>query len=346
MTDASLEIAKYKISVIGNQLTGKTSLITQYTNATFDRHYQETICLDFKTKNLKLANRTLKLQIWDTSGQERFGSFMSGHLNNTALALIVFDVTEKGSFEAIPNWIAKARASNSERPIILAANKTDFNHDKPRVISTEMIEALARSNNLYFIETSAKTACNTELLFRACAALVSLDKAHQPAPLTYQIVSDTFAEKSVAKKDSVVPAYPALEQQLSKLLDDYPDVIPVQSIVSILRAGLATTNPNAYFTDLLEADPANLPEDCNLKCQINHLAWTHPSLCNTLLNVFVTILLTLSVIGLPLMYCLSVLEANKKASGHSLMFFAFGEKQRAMSVSNHVFAEVSVTNRV
>ena len=321
------ETPKYKITFIGDDTTGKSSLITRFVYDSFHTAYAATIGIDFLSKTMCLENHTLRLQIWDCAGQHRFSSLIPSYIKDSAVVFIVFDVTQRQSYNSLSKWIDMARTGRPDgSPIILVANKTDLTEE--RAITTEEIADFARSQNLTFVETSAKNFSTVEALFRQCTDLLPI-----PATTTQKEPPLNFPPTQVSFED--------LRAQIQKLTDDNPNNQQIKAIANILNTGLYNPNPKEYFDRLFQADAeGTLKNESSLKYQIRQLAWTNPSLCNSVVNYLLTI------VGLPLAYFLGVLKQNKKTHGHSCMFFASGEKQQAISTCNQVFDAVKASCRV
>ncbi|XP_029815006.1 ras-related protein Rab-41 [Manacus vitellinus] len=135
----------------------------------FDNTYQATIGIDFLSKTMYLEDRTIRLQLWGTAGQERSLSLLPSSTRDSAVALIVFGTTNLNSFQQTSKWIDDVRTERgSDVIIMLVGNKTDL-ADK-RQITTEEGEQRAKELNVMFIETSAKTGYNVKQLFRRVAA--------------------------------------------------------------------------------------------------------------------------------------------------------------------------------
>ncbi|XP_009574029.1 PREDICTED: ras-related protein Rab-6A-like isoform X1 [Fulmarus glacialis] len=135
----------------------------------FDNTYQATIGIDFLSKTMYLEDRTIRLQLWDTAGQERFRSLIPSYIRDSAVAVIVFDVTNLNSFQQTSKWIDDVRTERgSDVIIMLVGNKTDL-ADK-RQVSIEEGERKAQELNIMYIETSAKAGYNVKQLFRRVAA--------------------------------------------------------------------------------------------------------------------------------------------------------------------------------
>ena len=161
-------LSKHKVVFLGDQATGKTSIIKAFMYNTYDSNYQATIGIDFLSKTLSLEDRTVRLQIWDSAGQERFRSLIPSYIRDSSVAVVVYDLTNRASFSNVSHWIEDVRAERGNDVLIaLVGNKTDL-ADK-RQVSTEDGEAKAREEGILFIETSAKAGFNIKALFRKLA---------------------------------------------------------------------------------------------------------------------------------------------------------------------------------
>ena len=155
----------FKIIVIGNGGVGKSSLTNKATKNIFIQEYNPTIGFEFFSFNVKLDNKVIKLQIWDTCGQELYRSLITNFYKNSSLAIIVYSITDKRSFDDIELWLKEIKIhSNPDAKTFIIGNKIDLEED--RVISTE--EGMNLKNNFncyYFNETSAKTGVNAREIF-------------------------------------------------------------------------------------------------------------------------------------------------------------------------------------
>ena len=135
---------------------------------TFDTHYASTIGIDFVSKSVPIDRGTVRLQLWDTAGQERFRSLIPAYIRDSQVAVVVFDITSRASFDSTTTWIADVRAQRGNDVIIvLVGNKTDL--VSQREVSAAEIEQRANEQEIMFIETSAKEGFNIKLLFRRLA---------------------------------------------------------------------------------------------------------------------------------------------------------------------------------
>ena len=147
---------------------GKTALLLRFSEDTFTESFISTIGIDFKIKTVVLSGLTLKLQIWDTSGQERFCTIAHSYYRGAHGIIVVYDVTDQKSFDHIQKWLKEIDTlAGSEVQKILAGNKIDL--VKGRVISTATGQVLADSLKIGFLETSAKDSTNVEAAFHMMA---------------------------------------------------------------------------------------------------------------------------------------------------------------------------------
>eukprot|EP00915_Cephaloidophora_sp_WS-2016_P008693 GHVH01012119.1.p1 GENE.GHVH01012119.1~~GHVH01012119.1.p1 ORF type:complete len:198 (-),score=23.24 GHVH01012119.1:64-657(-) len=171
-------INKYKLVFLGEQAVGKTSIITRFMYETFDSCYQATIGIDFLSKTLYMEDRTVRLQLWDTAGQERFRSLIPSYIRDSSAAVIVYDVTNRESFENTKQWIDDVRAERGDDVVLaLVGNKIDLDN---REVSSEEGEARAKEHGLLFVETSAKAGHNIKSVFRQIATNLPGMKESQP----------------------------------------------------------------------------------------------------------------------------------------------------------------------
>lgn len=168
-TDYSAPMKKFKLVFLGEQSVGKTSLISRFMYDTFDSTYQATIGIDFLSKTEYLGDRAIRLQLWDTAGQERFRSLIPSYIRDCAAAVVVYDITNRTSFQSITKWIEDVVSERHHQAlIIIVGNKTDLN-DK-RQVSSEEGEAKAEEYNALFMESSAMSGSNVKQLFKKIAS--------------------------------------------------------------------------------------------------------------------------------------------------------------------------------
>lgn len=154
----------FKILMVGNSGVGKSCILTQLTEKTYNETYISTIGVDFKIYTINVDGRVVKLQLWDTAGQERFRTITSGYYRGAHGIVLVYDVTNRESFLDIEKWqkeIEKYAKSNVIR--ILIGNKCDLM--EKREVSEQEGRELANQMFISFIETSAKLSKNVSEVF-------------------------------------------------------------------------------------------------------------------------------------------------------------------------------------
>ena len=166
-----------KILLIGDTSVGKTALILKYIDKEFSENHISTIGLEYKDKLIKMKERLIKLQIWDTSGQERYRSITKSFYRNANTLLFVFDVTNEISFSHIKDWLIESENSGKDFKKILVGNKIDLK-DK-RIIDKERMENFAKKKNMKCFETSGKDGKNVDLIFKETAKLILNNKTEE-----------------------------------------------------------------------------------------------------------------------------------------------------------------------
>ena len=162
-TDQTYELL-FKILLAGNTSVGKSSIFLRFVDNIWNDAFVPTIGVDFKIKTLNINYKNVKLQIWDTAGEERFRTIISSYYKGAHGILLVYDITLKESFESLNDWLNEIKKNTSKNIVkVLIGNKIDLN-DK-RVISFDEAKEFADNNNMKYIETSAKTATNVDQAF-------------------------------------------------------------------------------------------------------------------------------------------------------------------------------------
>ncbi|PFH37078.1 putative small GTP binding protein rab1a [Besnoitia besnoiti] len=158
----------FKLLLIGDSGVGKSCLLLRFADDTYTESYISTIGVDFKIRTIDLDGKTVKLQIWDTAGQERFRTITSSYYRGAHGIIIVYDVTDRESFNNVKNWMMEIDKYAMEGVSkLLVGNKCDLT--SKRVVTYEEGKEFADSCNMRFIETSAKNAHNVEQAFHIMA---------------------------------------------------------------------------------------------------------------------------------------------------------------------------------
>ncbi|GKT27397.1 Ras-related protein Rab-2 [Aduncisulcus paluster] len=154
----------FKYIIIGDTAVGKSCLLLQFTDKRFQPIHDLTIGVEFGTRTIELQKKSIKLQVWDTAGQDNFRSITRSYYRGAAGALLVYDITRRTTFEHLTTWLEDARElASPNMTIMLVGNKADL--DKSREVERAEGEEFAKRHGLIFIETSAKTAENVEKAF-------------------------------------------------------------------------------------------------------------------------------------------------------------------------------------
>ena len=144
----------YKVVLVGDSGVGKTNILLRSLNKEFNQNTKATVGVEFGSINITIDNKIVKGQIWDTAGQERYRAITSAYYRGAHGALIVYDVTQRDTFDSIDKWISDLRSNTDERLVItIIGNKIDL-VDK-RQVTTEEGQAKAKEKEVAFIETSA-----------------------------------------------------------------------------------------------------------------------------------------------------------------------------------------------
>ena len=153
-----------KYIIIGDSAVGKSNLLLQYTFGEFIEEYKNTIGVEFGAKNVDIDNKSYRIQIWDTAGQECFKSITRAYYKNSVCAIVVYDITCLDSFNNVSSWIEDCKNYSPKNVyIVLVGNKSDL--EERRQIPTEKGQEIADKFGISFFETSAKTGSNVVKIF-------------------------------------------------------------------------------------------------------------------------------------------------------------------------------------
>ncbi|KYR01095.1 Rab GTPase [Tieghemostelium lacteum] len=158
----------FKLLLIGDSGVGKSCLLLRFADDTYAESFISTIGVDFKIRTIELNGKTIKLQIWDTAGQERFRTITSSYYRGAHGIIVVYDVTDKLTFENVRQWLQEIdRFACENVNKLLVGNKSDLTSKK--VVDFATAKAFADSLQIPFLETSAKQSTNVEQAFMTMA---------------------------------------------------------------------------------------------------------------------------------------------------------------------------------
>ena len=154
----------FKIVLIGDSSVGKTNMLSRYISNEYDPNSQSTIGVELSTKNYKFDKDEVKVQLWDTAGQEKYRSITSSYYKGAQGCLLVYDITRKATFENIDKWYSELKSgADNDINAILVGNKCDLENE--RQVTVEEAQKKAKLFNMAFMETSALNGTNVEKAF-------------------------------------------------------------------------------------------------------------------------------------------------------------------------------------
>lgn len=175
----------YKILILGDSGVGKSSILIRYVDDNFHESYISTIGVDFRTKTISVNNKLIKLNIWDTTGQERFRSVTQSYYKNASGIILCYDVTCYESFDNIKCWLSEIKKrADLDTDVIIIGNKSDLTAKK--VVDFNEVKAFCDELNLKCFETSASKNSNVNYVFAEFAKMI-YERRHK-----MQIVDSQF----------------------------------------------------------------------------------------------------------------------------------------------------------
>jgi Ras-related protein Rab-2A len=166
----------FKFIIVGNMSVGKSCLLMRFADNQFKEHHQSTIGVDFGSQVIQVGDSCIKIQIWDTAGQEDFRAITRAYYREACAALLVYDATNRQSFTEIKTWLEAVRNNSTNDHIVmtLVGNKSDLcgRHTGSRRVKCAEGEKFANQHRMLHIETSAKTGSNVSEAFSRTALAV------------------------------------------------------------------------------------------------------------------------------------------------------------------------------
>ncbi|OEH77990.1 Ras family domain-containing protein [Cyclospora cayetanensis] len=161
----------FKFIIIGDAGAGKSCLLHQFIENKFRKGASHTIGVEFASKVISIGGRRIKLQIWDTAGQERYRSVTRSYYRGAAGALLVYDISNRESYNHLINWLADARSlARADISIAIVGNKIDVR--EKRAVTFLEASRFAQENDVLFLETSALTGEGVSDVFVRVARLI------------------------------------------------------------------------------------------------------------------------------------------------------------------------------
>ncbi|KAL7830059.1 hypothetical protein SRHO_G00311860 [Serrasalmus rhombeus] len=162
-TDLSYNFV-FKVVLIGESGVGKSNLLSRFTKNEFNHDSRTTIGVEFSTRSIQVDTLTIKAQIWDTAGLERYRAITSAYYRGAVGALLVYDVTKHLTYENVERWLKELYDhADPHIVVMLVGNKSDL--AAQRTVPTEEAKSYAEDKGLLFMETSALESTNVESAF-------------------------------------------------------------------------------------------------------------------------------------------------------------------------------------
>ena len=196
----------FKIIIIGDQSVGKSALTNKALKEDFDINYKATVGFEFYLMNLKFKNNIIRLQIWDTCGQEIYRSLISNFYRGASIAVLVYAINDRQSFSSLDEWIKQIKENGSpDVKFFLIGNKKDL--EKERVVSFEEGKTLSENYDMsYFNETSAKTGENArKLMIDAAKMLYDDAKDLEKAGKQNDTLSSNYVYNNIINRSKLDP---------------------------------------------------------------------------------------------------------------------------------------------
>jgi Ras-related protein Rab-1A len=154
----------FRLLLIGDSGVGKSCVLLRFADDTFSENFMSTMGVDFKISTRETSGKVVKLQMWDTAGQERFRTIASSYYRGASGILVVYDVTDRMSFENVKYWVEEIRRfAPKDVKMLLVGNKCDL--DQKRAVPEDDAKEMAERFQMEFVETSARNAINVESAF-------------------------------------------------------------------------------------------------------------------------------------------------------------------------------------
>ncbi|MHA1719657.1 MAG: GTP-binding protein [Promethearchaeota archaeon] len=193
----------FKSVIVGDGGSGKTAVVVRFSQGFFQENYKLTIGVEFAVKTININNNKVKLQIWDTGGQERFRYVRPLYYKGSMGCIILFDLTNRESFDHVPKWLEEVKKEAGNIPILLVGNKSDLVAE--RKVSIDEAKQIANDLNMFYVESSAKSGKGVGDIF-AMLSLLMIGEDIPPEMLKTSLPTEINNSENIEKKES--PSFP------------------------------------------------------------------------------------------------------------------------------------------
>eukprot|EP01033_Poteriospumella_lacustris_P001613 gene1613-1175_t len=168
-----------KVVLLGDTGVGKSSLVLRFVTNNFKPYSESTIGASFMSKLLSVNGKSIKFQIWDTAGQEKYHSLAPMYYRGAAAAILVYDITRSSTFKTLQNWVEELKSKGpKDIAIAIAGNKADL--EDSREVDRSVAQGYANEINAIYLETSAKEDTNVQDIFVKLSARLPTPQASDP----------------------------------------------------------------------------------------------------------------------------------------------------------------------
>ena len=186
-----------KLLVVGDSSVGKTNFITQFIENKFNQTYMTTSGMDLKTSSIVVKNKKIRVQLWDTAGQEKYRAITKNLFLKVQGALVVYDITNDNSFTNLKTWVKSIKEEcGKSMQMIIVGNKCDL--DDERVIEKEKALEYAEEEKVEYIETSSKTGENVQKAISQLCEKV-LENNEMGAEFSFTLDASSFSKNNKRK---------------------------------------------------------------------------------------------------------------------------------------------------
>ena len=162
----------FKIIIVGDAGVGKSCLLRRFADQSFTDNYINTIGVDFKVRTLEIGGKSVKLNIWDSAGQERFRTIVNTYYRGAHGIIVVYDTTDRDSFDHLQDWLSDvSELAEPNARKMLVGTKVDID-GAGRHVPKDAIASLSAAIKVPYIETSSKTGLNVEQAFNQMTAML------------------------------------------------------------------------------------------------------------------------------------------------------------------------------
>ena len=204
---------QFKVLIVGDAVVGKTQIVSRYVKDSFVEEYKYTEGIGLDSKSISFNNKNINLQLYDTSGQERYRTIRQNYYKGSQLIVLVYAINNRNSFEHIPKLVEEVKTQNENAKFLLVGNKLDL--EEEREVSTEDAKKYSEENNIGFIEVSAKTGTNIEKMFNSSLSKLLEEKNKDEENISKNINEFNNNEKNSSMNSNGVQNKNGINNNLS-----------------------------------------------------------------------------------------------------------------------------------